>query len=208
MILAYRSIRVRPPEWDQDPYVRSSPFKADWRSTLRLLQHELGALGTEDALLQLAITSADLTIAGTLATGARPSDPGAILSFASDDFGTLTYQCRKFSNWRDNVRAIALGLEALRKLERYGIADRGQQYAGFAELPSGMAAGAKMSVDQAWRLLCESATLPVSMPMLGDNVDLVWNMAAKAWHPDVDGGDEERFKELLAAKDYVKAHLL
>lgn len=33
--------------------------------------------------------------------------------------------------WQHNVRSIALGLEALRAVDRYGITRRGQQYAGF-----------------------------------------------------------------------------
>jgi hypothetical protein len=33
--------------------------------------------------------------------------------------------------WQDNLRAVALGLEALRRVERYGIAQRGEQYAGW-----------------------------------------------------------------------------
>lgn len=34
--------------------------------------------------------------------------------------------------WKHNVRSIALGLESLRAVDRYGITKRGQQYAGFA----------------------------------------------------------------------------
>jgi len=43
-------------------------------------------------------------------------------------------------DWRHNVRSIALGLEALRAVDRYGISRRGEQYAGFrAALASGAA---------------------------------------------------------------------
>lgn len=34
-------------------------------------------------------------------------------------------------DWQINLRAIALGLEALRKLDRYGITSRGEQYTGW-----------------------------------------------------------------------------
>jgi hypothetical protein len=40
-------------------------------------------------------------------------------------------------NFNGNLRAIALGLEALRAVNRYGIATTGQQYAGFAALTAG-----------------------------------------------------------------------
>jgi hypothetical protein len=42
--------------------------------------------------------------------------------------------------WRDNLRAIALGLEALRAVNRYGITRGiGEQYAGFLQLTTGVA---------------------------------------------------------------------
>jgi hypothetical protein len=42
------------------------------------------------------------------------------------------------SSWRDNLRAIVLGLRALRAVSRYGITEGiGEQYAGFAQLTAG-----------------------------------------------------------------------
>jgi hypothetical protein len=48
-------------------------------------------------------------------------DPGHRLVYATDacDF------------WQHNVRSIALGLAALRAVDRYGISRRGEQYAGY-----------------------------------------------------------------------------
>ncbi len=55
-------------------------------------------------------------------------DPAKRLVYATD--------CCDF--WQHNVRSIALGLEALRAVDRYGISRRGEQYAGFrAALTSG-----------------------------------------------------------------------
>jgi hypothetical protein len=50
---------------------------------------------------------------------------------------TFQFAVDMFPSWQDNLRAIALGLEALRKVERYGIANRGEQYAGWAQLTAG-----------------------------------------------------------------------
>jgi hypothetical protein len=47
----------------------------------------------------------------------------------------LLYACDRFWRWQHNLRAIALGLEALRLVERYGIGDAHQQYAGYRALP-------------------------------------------------------------------------
>lgn len=48
-------------------------------------------------------------------------DPTKRLVYATD--------CCEF--WQHNVRSIALGLQALRAVDRYGISRRGEQYAGF-----------------------------------------------------------------------------
>lgn len=49
----------------------------------------------------------------------------------------MRYRCARFRSWQENVRAIALGMEALRKVERYAITEADQQYAGFMALPRG-----------------------------------------------------------------------
>lgn len=49
----------------------------------------------------------------------------------------MRFRCATFHTWQDNVRAIALGMEALRKVERYGITELDQQYAGFMQLNAG-----------------------------------------------------------------------
>jgi hypothetical protein len=46
----------------------------------------------------------------------------------------------KFATWQDNLRAIALGLEALRKVDRYGITKNSEQYTGWKQLEAGPAA--------------------------------------------------------------------
>ena len=34
---------------------------------------------------------------------------------------TLSYPCDSYDDWQDNLRAVALSLEALRKVARYGV---------------------------------------------------------------------------------------
>jgi hypothetical protein len=50
---------------------------------------------------------------------------------ASQERKRLVYATDVCEFWQHNVRSIALGLEALRAVDRYGISKRGQQYAGF-----------------------------------------------------------------------------
>jgi hypothetical protein len=69
--------------------------------------------------------------------GGDPEDFVAVRAAESDDSRRLVYATDVCANWEHNVRSIALGLEALRAVDRYGITRRGEQYAGFMQLTSG-----------------------------------------------------------------------
>ena len=70
-------------------------------------------------------------------SGAKvPAHPGIEVSFESRH-GRLVYATDVCVFWEHNVRSIALGLEALRAVDRYGITRRGEQYAGWKQLGQG-----------------------------------------------------------------------
>jgi hypothetical protein len=137
-----------------------------------------------------------------------------ILTFQTRKHGPLTYSTDSFDHWHGNLRAIALGLDCLRRVERYGIGSKGQQYAGYRELPSGIALGSAMTVEEAARLLAaesgegwESEDLLVEVGY-GDSdherISTAYRMAAKKHHPD-NGGDPELFRKLTVARDLLVA---
>jgi hypothetical protein len=131
------------------------------------------------------------------------------LRFRTPTHGTLTYPCNKFDRWQDNLRAIALGLEALRKVERYGIAERGQQYAGYAALGAGIALGeANMTVEEAAKFVTKSAGAVWYEGMDFDikNTLGLFTLAAKRLHPDA-GGDTATFQKLIKAKEILEREL-
>jgi hypothetical protein len=98
----------------------------------------LRALRATEVWLEIAIEPEMFRLDGRPRAGAKASHPGVVLSFKSLALGKdLRYATDRFWSWQDNLRAVALGLEALRKVERYGIANRGEQYAGWAQLPAG-----------------------------------------------------------------------
>jgi hypothetical protein len=108
--------------------------------------------------------------------------------------GSLSYPCDKFSHWQDNLRAIALSMEALRKVDRYGVTRGGEQYRGFAALPPAQ------PIDH----------LAVIARVIGTTVDTVRldvgsaiREALKRSHPD-HGGSEEKLKEVLAAREALR----
>jgi hypothetical protein len=128
-----------------------------WPTTLSDLKYELGKLGATDVVMQIACTPEDLRLDGMLRANAKVEHPGVVLSFTSKH-GPLSYATDTFAgryhtdppDWQINTRAIALGLEALRKIDRYGIGAYGQQYAGYKALPAGSnGAPSHMTTSQA-----------------------------------------------------------
>lgn len=217
MLLTFRPIKVWPDGW-RDPKTRpSSPFTAEYRQTLGLLGRELNHLGTREATLQVDATERDCRLDGRLRSDAKVNHPGVILTIETRAHGAQVYATDRFAGsyatpgWKLNLRAIALGLEALRKVERYGIAERGQQYAGYREIGTGIALGAGMTLEDAARLLSTA-----TMDTVGEAVEDIlrrpssarglWREAAKTQHPDV-GGDPELFRQLTAARDLLEAHV-
>jgi hypothetical protein len=115
-------------------YRPGSPFFAEYTDTEILLEREIRHLNARNVVLQADCLPSEIRLDGTLKANARLRSPGVILSFDSKH-GPLSYPCDKFNNWQSNVRAIALALEALRKVERYGVTKRGEQYRGWEQLP-------------------------------------------------------------------------
>lgn len=151
-------VSLRPmPTWPHgatDPR-RDGQFKnhgqrISYDRSLGELQYEVAQLGGDDIVIGVGLSEFDIRKDGAPRADARPMlHPGVEISFNSRH-GRLTYATDVFRDWRDNVRAIAKALEALRSVERWGVAKRGQQYAGFALLTAGPGLeelGAKL-VDQ------------------------------------------------------------
>ena len=135
-------LRTRPittwPGERTPPDARKSTFRATLSDTLDLLDRELYMLNAADIWLELAIPAGGMWRQdGRPRAGARADHPGVVLAFTARAIPgrpELRYASDRFTTWQENLRAIALGLEALRKLERYGITTRGQQYAGWKQL--------------------------------------------------------------------------
>jgi hypothetical protein len=84
--------------------------------------------------------------------GRVAAHPGIVLSFDSKH-GALSYPCDTFDRWEDNLRAIALALEALRKVDRYGVTAHGEQYRGFMAIEATAAPAEFASADAAFAFL-------------------------------------------------------
>lgn len=116
-------------------------FKAGWDDTLSLLAREMRHLKADHPVIAAGFREQDLRLDGLPRSNARePEHPGVEISFSAfavEGRPRLVYATDVCERWEHNVRSIALGLESLRAVDRYGITRRGEQYAGWRQLGSG-----------------------------------------------------------------------
>lgn len=180
------SVVYRPLErWERavDKARPHSPFRAQYSATLSLLERECRMLGARRVVVELAIHESDLRNDGRPYADTRPRHPGVTVSFDSRH-GPLKYTADKFAAWQENLRAVALGLEALRKVDRYGMTSRGEQYAGWKALPAGDGPRAERGRE----IVAEHGTL---------------RAALMATHPD-QGGDAQDFAHVQAYRESIQ----
>jgi hypothetical protein len=146
------------------------------------LAGELRRLGADKVLLS---TNARARLDGLpYADATNPADPGAAVYF------TLSRkdQCFAADRWdrlADNIAAIAEHVSALRAIERYGVGELAQAFAGYVALPSG--------VEQWWDVLEVEPRCSIT------EVQEAFRRLAKLAHPDA-GGSHDAMARLTAAR--------
>lgn len=200
------------PKWNlpHAPERVHAPFKATPASTLALLRAELGFVKAKNAEIGLCCDHDQIRNDGYPKTGARTFDSGVTVSFTKGNT-PLRFSCDKFKSWVDNVRAIALTLERLRKAELYGCVRSGEQYSGFAQLP-GPDAGTKVvaftTVEDAAAYIdiLHKELYGLSGFSVRASLKDVWRACAKKLHPDnAVHGDAGKFRLLNDAWALVEA---
>lgn len=187
--------RPLPAIWPSGPrarYTTRSRFKAPWHKTMNDLERELRQLDApygKPIIVEAGYYEHEIRQDGLPRANARPHDPAIILNFESR-FGPLRYGCDTYDDHLANLRAIALALEALRAVDRYGVTKRGEQYQGWKALPANT-----MS-----RAAAENFLRMFVVPGQQHDFHTLYRLAAKKLHPDV-GGDKVGWEELQRAKE-------
>jgi hypothetical protein len=179
-----RLVTFRPLERAVPGPRRHAPFRARWGSTVELLAKELRAHGARRTVLEIDMREQDFRLDGMPRANAQAMSPGIVLSFEAlkvPGQPSLRYEVGSFWDWRDNVRAVALGLEALRAVDRHGVTRRGEQYAGWKALPVGRG---DPSAERGRALISKYGSVAGAL---------------KATHPDHDG-DADDFADVQAAR--------
>lgn len=135
-------------------YGAKSTFSASYGRTLKDLDRELQHLDARDVTIQAGFQQVRLD--GWPYSSARPDHPAVIVQFRR---GTrpevLTFRGFRFATFEDNLRAIALSMEALRRVDRYGVVE-GEQYQGFKQLEAPAAETSRE--DKLRKLAAQGAT--------------------------------------------------
>jgi hypothetical protein len=175
-------------------------FRAPWPDTLALLGRETDLLGARLVVVQVDVTEGEIRRDGMLRAGARVGFWGVRVSFDSRH-GPLTYATDAYAGWKANVRAIALALEALRAVDRYGVSRTGEQYRGWRAITAGPAPAGRMSRDEAARFLAENGDVDLADVLTDPGArNRAYKRVAARWHPDRTDGCRELFERANAAR--------
>lgn len=174
-----------------------SPFDATLSATIEQLSRELRMLDAHQIVLQIGYRDQDLRVDGLPRSNAKMIHDAVALSFESK-WGPLRYETHEFTGryyrnqegWASNLRAITLAMEALRKVDRYGVSKRGEQYTGWRALPSG--SDNEHGIPNA----------QVAREYLDERYGGDLKRALMTTHPD-HGGDVQEFHKVMRIKELV-----
>lgn len=178
-------------------------FRVNYEKILDLLEYELGRLRAKSIAIEAGFTYAQLRNDGWPYTSEMPSHPGIILHFTGSE-GPMRFPAATYRDWQSNLYAIALTLEALRAIDRYGVTVSHQQYVGF------MLEAPKMNLEQAAKWFTGVSNLGASdgSTILHDK-DLyvkAFRQTAAQVHPDKRNGDRSQWEILEIARELLDRH--
>jgi hypothetical protein len=176
---------------------RRAGFAAALRDTLLVLKRELNHMQATNPIMEVAIPADQFRLDGRPRVAAKSEHPGVVLSLPKTRVGPLRYAADEFLTWQDNLRAIAMGMEALRKVERYGIVRNHEQYTGFRALTGGEGDPERWTSAEAIRHLQDAAGIKSHDP------EKLYREAVKHHHPDR-GGDPAAFALITSAIQFLR----
>ena len=176
----------------------STTRTVDKRMTVALatdrLQGELDRLGARHATLS---TNVSLRLDGRPRSDENPADPGAAIYFSFRGKATVL-ACDRYKGVSENIAAIAAHIDALRRIERYGVGTIEQALAGYKALPADTAAD--------WRMVFG---IPAGLAgaALREQLEKNYRALARERHPDVTHDDGAAMAHLNRAHDYALTEL-
>lgn len=156
------------------------------------LWRQIEALGVpyDSAILS---TNMQLTAYGTPRADRRePEDPGVAIYFQLHGKDRVL-ACDRWDSVAGNIAAIANHIDALRRVDRYGVGTLDQAFAGYDALPP-----PGTSNRPPWRKVFG---IPDDLPASPSAINVFYRELAKKFHPDQPGGSHEAMAQLNEARD-------
>ncbi len=157
------------------------------------LETQLDKLGARNPTLS---TNVKLNLRGIPYGNEQPSDPGVAIYFSFKGKATVL-ACDTYYAVSDNVAALAAHIDALRRIERYGVGTIEQALAGYKALPADTAAD--------WRKVFG---YPDGAPVTAEQLNVRYKELAAVTHPDTLTGNHEMFVHLGRAKEFALSEIL
>lgn len=185
-----------PEGWPRtEPYkrVKNPNFKLEFGRARDSLLHEVQLLGGRKVILSSNIPLRNDGL--PYSNWRNPEDPGIAVYF--DYKGKpMAFACDKFKYVHENARSIALTIEALRGIERWGASDMMERaFRGFVAIED-------KTARPWWKVLGFDLPQFVS----ADDMEAAFKRLAMIHHPDK-GGDAAKFQELTRARDEARRAL-
>lgn len=172
--------------------VRKRSTPVNMITAVARLEDQLDKLGAKNPTLS---TNVSLNLRGIPRGDENPGDPGAAVYFSFKGKATVL-ACDSYFRVADNIAALAAHIDALRRIERYGVGTIEQALAGYKALPADTAAD--------WRAVLG---FPKDSKPTVDQVTDAYRSIAKTKHPDAGGTDVE-MAHLNRARDYALSELV
>ncbi len=151
------------------------------------LEYQLGEIGARSIVLS---TNVEPTLSGRPRGNAGdPDDVGAAVYFKLNGADRVL-ACDKWTRVADNIAALAAHIDALRRIERYGIGDMNQAFRGYTAL--------QPATCEWWLVL----GVPRDSPMA--RIEAAFTKLAKEHHPDR-GGSANQMARLTEARELARA---
>ncbi len=178
-------------------------FDTPFQKTLIQMEGEIEKLAGRGAevLLQAYLRQDQIRIDGWPYSKCVPTEPGVIITFKKRGGQQISMPCDKFTKWEDNFRAIALSLEALRMVDRYGVTQNGEQYRGWEALPP--PSQERTTKAEAAEVIARWSGFTVSEVLNGCQGEAIRDAILKT-HPDK-GGHADLFGMVQKAKAVLEA---
>jgi hypothetical protein len=175
-----------PEGWPRSKEIQTSKFKATTDKARKKLLEEISRMGGEMPVIS---SNVPLRSDGHLRADREPVDAAVAVYFQRNK-KSMVFACDRYDYVRDNLHALALTIEALRGIERWGASEMMERaFSGFKQL------NAENEGMSWWRMLQVEAGATAA------EIDAAYKKLAKFAHPDMPGGSEAAMGALNVARD-------